>query len=183
MKKYTIIIPSENYHFSKKLYNPLLNTYIKKEEFEQILYEIHKTITSLMMSKKKEEKKHIPVKIYVFGLISIILTIFFIINACINGDDGIVASIILLCIIVAILLGLTLYVYFSPLKKYVTLNDLITLEIRKIIDKINITYRNKLVFEYNSFEKNIAINIVDKNFNEYSRIEEENNENEKEGLN
>jgi hypothetical protein len=177
MKKYTLIIPSENYHFSKKLYNPILSNYLKKEEFENIIYEIHKTVSSLMIKKKKKDRKHIPVKIYLIGSISIILTILFIINAGMYGEDGIAVSILLLSLIVLILLGLTFYVYFSPLKKFVTLNDLITVEIRKFMDELNVSYRNRLVFEFNSFEKNISISIIDKNFNHSVKIEEE-NENE-----
>jgi hypothetical protein len=180
MKKYTLTIPSENYHFSKKSYNPILNNYINKEDFEQMLFNIHKTITSTMIARKKEENTHIPMKIVLLGLISIILTILFIINACVNSE-GIVISVILLSLIVTILFGLSFYVYFSPLKQFVTLNDLITIDIRKIIDKVNIKYRSRLIFEYNSIDKNIRINIVDKNYNELEKITEVNHDNEKEG--
>ncbi len=182
MKKYSLIIPSENYYFSKKSYNPILNNYIKKEDFERLLFDIHKMITSHMISKKKEEKAHIPKRILIFGLISIVLTILFILNACLNAQEGIAISVILLSLIVVILFGLSFYVYFSPLKQYITLDQLITTNIRKMIDMVNIKYRGRLIFDYNCIEKNIILNIIDKNFNELEKIVEENNDNEKEGM-
>ena len=154
--------------FEKKNYNPILEDYIPKNEWEIIAEEANIVIGKAYHLRKLEENVKIPGFmniifriIFYFSLADFVFLIIYTKNA--NFNEIVIyfalSFILIACIIIIILM---IYNYIRKLDEEKTIDDFIVEGMKKFINSLNEIYANIVSFKYNHIELEIECTLINK---------------------
>lgn len=146
---------NESYTFESNTYQSVLNDVITKKEYTNIINTCSNLVGHCMVKKKKNDTIVFPKVITWFMLLSTFFLIayfsclavsFYEIENLKNETTMIVAVI---CVVfsIAISLGLSIYNFLRPKRKFQPLSYFIVKDISEYLDKINEKYNGKVHFE------------------------------------
>ena len=155
------------------IYNnyPFLKKYISKEEFNKIIDNVNIIIYDSKIQKEKFDKIKISSETYALFLLSLILTIGYLIlfyYAPRNRKNQIILiifGIIFLFLACSILILVELFHISKKIQGEKTLYEFYVNDIKKYLEKVNQIWKDKLIFYYDEKTKNIIcyIKIPNKN--------------------
>jgi len=168
LKKVIIKCNREYLSFEKKNYNPFLEDYIPKWEWDIIVEEANCVIGNAYHLRKQEENVKIPKYmdliywiIFYFSLVDFIFLIIYTNNQ--NFSQIVVYSafglIILSCLIIICLM---IYNYVRKLKEEKTIDEFIIDGMKEYIDSLNEIYMNIVSFKYNHNKLEIECKLLNK---------------------
>ena len=166
--KVTMKCNKEYISFDKKKYNPILEDYIPKWEWDIIAEEANSVIGKAYHLRKMEENVKIPGFmnlifriIFYFSLVDFIFLIIYTKNANFNEIVIYIAlSLILVsCIIIIVLM---IYNYNRGLKDEKTIDEFILEGMKEYIDTLNEIYLNIASFKYNHQKLEIECTLINK---------------------
>lgn len=155
------------------IYNnyPFLKKYISKEEFNKIIDNVNIIIYDSKIQKEKFDKIKISSETYALFLLSLILTIGYLIlfyYAPRNRKNQIILKtfgIIFLFLACSILISVEFFHISKKIQGEKTLYEFYVNDIKKYLEKVNQIWKDKLIFYYDEKTKNIIcyIKILNKN--------------------
>ena len=155
--------------FEKKNYNPILEDYIPKWEWNIIIEEANCVFGKAYYLRKKEENVEIPKYmnlifwiLFYFSLFAFIFLIIY--TKSVNFNEiAIYLIIILILISCCIIIGLMIYNYIRELKDEKIIDEFIIEGMKEFIDSLNEIYNNICSFKYNHQKLEIEITLLNKN--------------------
>ena len=169
LKKIIMKCNREYLSFDKKNYNPLLEDYIPKWEWDIIAEEANCVIGNAYHLRKREEFVEIPKYMnLIFRIIfyfSLIDFIFLIIYTNHESFSEIVIYLALILVIIAciIIIVLMIYNYIRKLKEEKSIDEFIEAGMKEYIDTLNEIYTNVVTFKYNHNKLEIEFILLNKN--------------------
>lgn len=166
-----IIIESndQSYNFDKKSYCPeFLQGIITKSEWDIIIVEASKIMGQSWGKKKTFDLIKLPKFMVVLAILSVLLTIVYMITLYIAATSDGDTTVLLTISIIAISLGTVLagvlatYNFTRKIGKFQTLDEIMQQDIDEYLVAQNSNYKNKLEFVYYTGPKWIEVNILDK---------------------
>jgi hypothetical protein len=169
-----IIIKSSDYIFEKGSYSQdILDGYISKGDFKDILNDINDIISKVLSNKEYNlNEKTSKCNIYnILMMACFLLTITYVILIYYSTDEKIeiltreflhTISIILMSLVMVIILGISIETTFLKLGKMTKLNDKLKSEINKYLVHINIYFEGRLNFKYIHYDYSLRINLLKK---------------------
>ena len=168
LNKVIIKCNKEYISFEKKNYNPKLEDYIPKWEWEIIIEEANSVIGKAYHLRKLEENVKIPGFmelifriIFYFSLADLIFLIIYTKNA--NFNEVVIylalSLILIACIIIIILM---IYNYIRELDDEKTIDDFILEGMKDYINTLNDIYVNIASFKYNHYKLEIECTLIKK---------------------
>ena len=155
--------------FGKKNYNPILEDYIPKWEWDIIAEEANCIIGHAYHLRKKEENVEIPKYmnlifwiVFYFSLISFFFLIIYTNKE--NFNEIVIYSVLIIVIIVCIvIIVLMIYNYARDLKEEKTIDEFIVSGMNEYIEVLNEIYLNVVSFKYNHNKLEIECTLINKN--------------------
>lgn len=167
------------YTFEKGSYDEeRLSPYINKKDFDDIIENCGKVMGQSWAKKRTNDQIKIPSIVIVLSIISVILTIAYMVTLYLSTtqEDGtalFVISIICISVATVIVFGMSIYNFCRKISKFKSLDLIIKEDLEKELSGVNFKYK-KLHFEYDPEKKQLVITINDSRYKGEEEVEMKN---------
>lgn len=165
--KIKIYAKDQLYTFEKDKYNGnLLSNILSKNEFDKIIENCSKLMGQSWVEKRTKDQVKIPSWIIGFSILSVILTIVYMITLYLsttveNGTALFVVSIICISSASLIVFGMSIYNFCRKIGHFESLSSIIKDKLDTELKQANNKYNN-INFSYNEVKKCIVVTVKDK---------------------
>lgn len=169
----------QNYTFPKETYkHDYIGHLIRVDEYNNIIDQASKVLSQAWMKKRDNDKINLPTFVIVLSVISVILTIAYMITIYYSTvvEDGLVLlvlSLVFVIIATSIAFGLSIYNFCRKMGEFKTVQKIIEEDLAVLFAEKNSIYNDKLHFRYDSASHYLEIRILRPNASAGKIISEE----------
>ena len=175
----------QNYTFPKETYNErFISHLIHKKDYDFIIENASKILSQAWMKKRDNDKIALPPFVTFLSIISVILTIVYMIliyysTTIEDGTALLVISIICVSLATLIAFSLSIYNFCRKMGTFKTVQEIIKEDLLELFTPENIIYKDKLDFSFNDEGNYLEIKILQIRDGLENFIEEDIQENQK----
>ena len=156
----------QNYTFPKETYKEeYIGHIIDVSRYNQIIDHASKVLSQAWMKKRDNDKINLPTFVIVLSVISVVLTIAYMITIYYSTvvEDGfalLILSLIFVIAATAIAFGLSIYNFCRKMGEFKTVQKIIEEDLNLLFEEKNAAYNGRLNFRYDSASHYLEIKIL-----------------------
>jgi len=156
----------QNYTFPKETFNErFIGHLIQKNDYDSVIEAASKILSQSWMKKRDNDKINLPPIVSVLSIISILLTIVYMIliyysTTVENGTALLVVSIVCVVIATLIAFGLSIYNFTRKMGSFQTVQEIIKEDLTKLFEVENARLKGRVEFNFNDEGNYLEIKIL-----------------------